>query len=209
MSDKQDEGDGDNVVALDPKEKFTPSRPRQPGETPAEYSKRYKAEKRQWRRDTGNMRPRKTVNVGGSNARLLNGEIRVEDLDIEELVRGRVRAEDGTFRGAPPKVVPKSFHDACIRELMKRGKELYTDAYLDVIKVFVEIAKDTKQDSGDRLRAAQYVWERIEGKIPQTVNLGAAQDPWQQLIDGIIAEVEDEAIAKAREMMNDVPTESG
>lgn len=208
MSDKQDEGGGGsaNVVSMEGRLKFTVSEPRRPGETSEQYRARYRKEKNEWMRANGIMR-RKKIQVGQTTRRILDGELKVEDLDIEELVRGRPRAADGTFRGAPPKVVPRSFHDACIRELMKRGKELYTDAYMDVIRVFIEIAKDKKQDAGDRLRAAQYVWERIEGKVPQKVEVGAPQDPWQQLIDGIVAEVEDEQIAKAREMLNNAATE--
>lgn len=207
MSKKGDKNgaSGDNVVSMEGRLKFTPSAPRQPGETPEQYRARYRKEKRIWMEANG-IKKRKTIQVGQTTRRILDGELKVEDLDLEELVRGRPRAADGTFRGAPPKVVPRAFHDACIRELMKRGKELYTDAYMDVIQVFIDIAKDTKQDAGDRLRAAQYVWERIEGKVPQKVEVGAAVDPWQQLIDGIVAEVEDEQIAKAREMLNNAAT---
>ena len=200
MSDKQDEDD--NVIPFSAGLKFTPSEKRRPDETAKEYALRYKREKRAWMKANG-IDGRKRVVVGQTNTRILNGDLKVEDLDVEELVRGRPRAADGSFRGAPPKMVPKAFHDACIRELMKRGQELYRDNYIEVIQVFVDIAKDTKQDASDRLRAAQYVWERIEGKIPQTVEFGAAQDPWQKLIDGIVAEVEDEAIAKARSMLEE------
>jgi hypothetical protein len=204
MSD-DDKGNDDNVVNLSSIPRFVPSERRRPGETPADYRQRYRREKKAWEKANGITHGGK-VHVGSTNAAILRGEINVEDLTVEELVRGRPKAADGTFRGANPRVVPKAFHDACIKELMKRGQELYRDAYLDVVKVFIDIAKDPKVEPADRLRAAKYVWERIEGKVPDKVEIGGTTDPWQQVIDGIVAEVEDEQIQRAKDMLNDAAT---
>jgi hypothetical protein len=64
----------------------------------------------------------------------------VETLSPEELVRGRPRDKSGGFRGRPPTWVPHEFHRACIRELMRRGKEMWQVAYLEAIEAMTDIA---------------------------------------------------------------------
>lgn len=125
----------------------------------------------------------------------------VAALDPEELARGQMRAEDGTFRGAPPRWVPAELHQACVRELMARGDQIWKGAYLDAIKVFTDIAKNEAIEPKDRIKAAQYVVERIAGKTPEKVELSVV-DPWEQIIGGIVAEAEDEAISRAARVFN-------
>lgn len=125
----------------------------------------------------------------------------VSAMDPEELVRGRFKATDGTFKGRPPALVPAEFHSECIRELLKRGTELYRDSFLKAIETFVQIAADPDVDAGQRLKAAQYIWERVEGKVPDRVEVAVAQ-PWETIIDGIVAEAEDDNIARAARILN-------
>lgn len=125
----------------------------------------------------------------------------VAALDPEELARGQMRADDGTFRGAPPKWVPAELHQQCVRELMARGDQIWKGAYIDAIKTFQTIATSSAFEPKDRLKAAQYVVERIAGKTPERVELSVV-DPWEALIGGIVAEAEDEAIARAARVFN-------
>lgn len=123
----------------------------------------------------------------------------VKSLTPEELVRGKLRDKNGNFTGRPPAWVPAQFHQACIRELMNRGRQLWQENYLDAITAMTEIAtgKVKGATAGDRLRAAQFIVERLEGKTPEIVLVGQ-EEPWQVLIDDIVAQVPDEQIAAAK-----------
>ncbi len=137
--------------------------------------------------------------------RVMAGEITMNEvvaaMDPEELARGQLRAKDGTFRGAPPKWVPSEFHAACMRELLKRGQALYRTHFIVAIEAFTQIAASPDVSPADRLKAAQYIWERVEGKVPDKVEHSTAQ-PWEQIIGGIVAEAEDEAISRASHVLN-------
>lgn len=122
-------------------------------------------------------------------------------LTAEELARGQLMDKHGTFTGRPPSYVPKAFHDACIRELLGRGRVLYKENYVKAIQAMTEIAGSKTAKEADRIKAAQFVIERLEGKVPDRLEIGV-QDPWQQIISGIVAEVEDDQIANAQTYFN-------
>jgi hypothetical protein len=126
----------------------------------------------------------------------------VAQLSVEELVKGRLKASDGTFRGAPPKWVPREFQQACLKELMNRGKEMWMENYLTAIQAMTDIANGVGPAGsiatpGERLKAAQFVVERMEGKVPERLVVSQDQ-PWQTVLDGIVAQVPDEAIEAGR-----------
>jgi hypothetical protein len=125
----------------------------------------------------------------------------VATLSPEELVRGQLKDHEGRFRGRPPKWVPAEFYQACIRQLLKQGEALWREAFFESIKTFTQIAQDPKIDPKDRLKAAQYVIERVAGKTPDKVEI-SVQQPWEQIIGGIVAEAEDEAIARAARVLH-------
>jgi hypothetical protein len=122
----------------------------------------------------------------------------VEALSPEELARGQIKDKDGGWRGRPPEFVPRAFHDACIRELLARGKMIYKESYIIAIQSMAAIASSKTAKESDRIKAATFIVERIEGKVPDRVEVSAA-DPWQTIIGGIVGEVEDEAVARAQE----------
>jgi len=124
-----------------------------------------------------------------------------ETLSPEELARGQLKDKHGGFLGRPPSFVPRAFHDACVRELLSRGKVLYKENYIACIHAMTEIAGDPAAKEGDRIKAAQFVIERLEGKVPDRLEIAAA-DPWQSIISGIVAEVEDDQIARAQDYLN-------
>lgn len=136
----------------------------------------------------------------------------VEGLSVEELVRGRLKNRNGTFAGPSPSWVPAEFHRACIRELMKRGKHLWQDNYLAAVQAMTEIATGrgagASATPGERLKAAQFVVERIEGKVPDVVNV-ISDKRWAVMLDGIVAEVDDDAVARGRKTLNSAGTVDG
>jgi hypothetical protein len=130
----------------------------------------------------------------------------VATLEPEELVRGKLRDKNGNFTGAPPKWVPAEFHSECVRELLRRGQEMYRDSFLVAIEVFTKVADGSIPgvDPKDRLKAAQYIWERVEGKVPDRVEVAHAE-PWETIISGIVAEAEDSAIQRASHVLSGTP----
>jgi hypothetical protein len=131
----------------------------------------------------------------------------VKTLDPEELARGDIKNAKGEFgvKGAPA-WVPSAFHQACVAELMVRGKELYRSHYLTAIRYFTAVVEDETVDPTTRLRAAQYIWERLEGKIPDRVEYAEAA-PWQEaLADAIVSE--DEMIERARVKLQEISGET-
>lgn len=125
----------------------------------------------------------------------------VESLTPEELARGQLMNKNGEFTGRPPNFVPRAFHDACVRELLGRGRILYKENYVKAIQAMTDIAASPNAKEADRIKAATFVIERLEGKVPERLEIAAA-DPWQQVISGIIAEVEDDQIANAQQYLN-------
>jgi hypothetical protein len=126
----------------------------------------------------------------------------VEQLSPEELVRGQVKDRGGYFRGAPPQWVPRAFHRACIAELMKRGRYLWQDSYLKAIETMSDIAAGKGNigkiaTPGERIKAAQFVIERLEGKIPERLMI-AEDKKWEAVLEGIVADVSDEAVERGQ-----------
>lgn len=120
-------------------------------------------------------------------AKLISGELKVEDLDDEELARGYPKDRGGKFRGRPPKMIPKELHDRMTRELLRRGQDMFRMEYQTAIEAMAKIAADPTEKSADRIKAAQYIIERVAGKVPDKVEIAAA-DPWQQIIDRIVVD---------------------
>lgn len=125
----------------------------------------------------------------------------VSTLSPEELARGQLKDVNGNFTGRPPTFVPRQFFDASIRELLNRGKILYKENYIACIKAMTQIAQSPGVKEGDRIKAATFVIERLEGKVPDKLEISAA-DPWQTIISGIVAEAEDGQVARAQEYLN-------
>lgn len=129
----------------------------------------------------------------------------VQQLSAEELARGQIKNKDGTFGGRPPQWVPRAFHRACISELMRRGKQLWQENYLQAIETMSEIASGrgtgVHATPGERIKAAMFVIERLEGKVPERL-IVTDEQPWMTVMDGIVAEVSDEAVQRGQKALN-------
>jgi hypothetical protein len=128
------------------------------------------------------------VRLRGRYAKLLSGELQIEDLDDEELAQGRLRSADGTFRGRPPTVVPMELVQAMRREWLGRAESRLRQALLSSgIGTLVQLADDDTVDPGVRLRAAEKIIERTMGKVPDRVVV-AADDPVESLFRNILTD---------------------
>lgn len=127
------------------------------------------------------------IAVSGRMEKLITGELSVEDLDDEELARGQCRDSAGGFSGRPARVIPRELQQEMIRRLLGRGDELWRSAYNVAIRVFLEVAADPNNSAADRMKAAQYIIERVAGKTPDTVRLEAT-DPVVQIFRALLGD---------------------
>jgi hypothetical protein len=133
------------------------------------------------------------VRVGGRYAQLLLAKdhpdhLSVQDLDTEELARGRLKDKNGKFSGRPPKFLPREIVDGMRNEHYKRVNAVLEESLSDMVKVMRDIAKDKKEDAGVRLKAAIYVFERFMGKTPDKINV-STETTVQDIVDDILYEV--------------------
>lgn len=159
---------------------------------PAEKSPRKRTGALVTRNGTKVTSKSETVDVAVSKrlAMLVSGDIDIEDLDDEELARGQLKADDGTFRGRPGNWVPRAFYDKMVRELLRRGEGKYRENYIECLTAVTNIAKYAEKDA-DRLKAAIYVIERVAGPMPTKVEIKAEIKPWEQDVLDIIVDVPD------------------
>jgi len=125
------------------------------------------------------------------------GEITVADMDEEELARGQFRAGDGTFRGRPPKTIPRDFATQLSRELLTRADSALKKRIMEAIDVLYTEMTDGEK-SADRIRAANIFLERVLGKVPDRVVVSPGRPEWEGAVDEFVAGLEDEKIKRAR-----------
>ena len=113
----------------------------------------------------GTKEQRGLINIPPKVAALIANPDLVAELDDEELARGYPRAEDGSFRGRPA-VIPTSLHQRIQRELFARAGQTLRENLLGVAETMTSIAQNVELDPAVRVRAAQWVFERIMGKTP-------------------------------------------
>lgn len=112
----------------------------------------------------------------------------VKRLSPEELARGDMKNVNGGFSGPRMKWIPAEFHRACVKELLLRGNTMWKENYLFAIETMTSIALDDNVDASNRIKAATFVIERIEGKVPERVEVRAGE-PWQEILGGIVADL--------------------
>lgn len=114
--------------------------------------------------------------------RFERGKLPVEELDDEELARGQVRREDGTWTNF--KQVPISVHDRMVRELFDRADTKLKANLVSAVDAMTDIAKGTAYEPADRIKAASWIYERVRGKVPTEVVV--SQDrPWEMVMSHI------------------------
>ena len=134
------------------------------------------------------------VRVFGRYAQLLlppehPDHLSVEDLDIEELAKGKLKDKNGRFTGRPPKLLPRQIIDAMRKEHYKRVNAVLEESLSDMVKTMRAIALDPTADDAVRLKAAIYVYERFMGKIPDRVDINT-ESKIDTLVESILYDAE-------------------
>lgn len=111
------------------------------------------------------------------------GKLSVDDLDDEELARGQIRKPDGSF--TMNKFVSSDIHNKMIAKLFERSDELLRNNLLVAVETFAEIASGTAYEPADRLKAAEFIFTRLRGKVPQEIKIGVDK-PFEKVLDAVL-----------------------
>lgn len=95
------------------------------------------------------------------------GKLDVRDMDDEELARGQVRRADGTWTDY--RMIPREIFQAAQRELFDRADTRLRENLLTAVDTMAEIASGSAYEPEVRIRAAQFIYERVRGKNPDVV----------------------------------------
>lgn len=127
------------------------------------------------------------VKINERQRQLQAGEINLDDLDEEELVRGRLKGPDGKFHGSGSDFVSRAMYQKMTSELFKRANDAMKTNLVDAVKTLTDIMNGAEMDPKDRMKAAQWIVERVMGKMPETVTV--RQDaPWQSILTKVTNE---------------------
>jgi hypothetical protein len=116
--------------------------------------------------------------------KVLDGRIKVHQLDDEEIARGMIRDDAGTWAGNQKRVIPNKIAQAMVRELYKRAARMMQSVLPRSIEIAHEIMENGKKDA-DRLRAVELFQDRTLGRVPQhvAVHTDAA---WEDTFEGVV-----------------------
>jgi hypothetical protein len=109
----------------------------------------------------------------------------VEGLDEEELARGQLRADNGTFVGRPPSMVPREFHLACQREMKRRFDELFQSDVIPIAKAYLAMAQSKDLKPETKAKMLQYAMERVFGPVPKELKV-TQEAPWEQMVVNVM-----------------------
>lgn len=124
--------------------------------------------------------------------RYLAGELKVSDMDDEELKKGWFRNEKGTFKGGRPANVPVKFYRELRDETIKRWNEKLVEELEPMKAVLKEIALNPRAPADARHKSAIYLMERVVGKVPDKSDIKVELAPWEAQISGILVDADEE-----------------
>lgn len=119
---------------------------------------------------------------------LMDGTLAIEDLDDEEVVRGQLRASDGTFKGRPPKAMPRELYLKLQAEAAKRW-ENKLKGMVDLSIEALERIVTSGRSEMVRFQAATYLIERTMGKIPERIAVTADIKRWEGVASSILVDL--------------------
>lgn len=132
--------------------------------------------------------PKTKINIPPRYEAFVEGRMKVEDLDDEELIRGQLKDVNGHFTGRVPMAIPRSFHTAVVRELVRRQEQSLLGDMADAYGALREIALDPRKPAVARNQAAIYLIERVAGKIPDRLAVQAEVKPWEDDISDVLSD---------------------
>ena len=145
-------------------------------------------------------RARKAANPNAKSRHqmLLDGELKVADLDNEELRRWRGRDVDGEFKGRIAPIPAK------IREQMRQRllsiMQAGFESFMPQAQALLEDIAENGDSDAARLKAIDMMLQRAAGKVPDTLRIGV-EDPWEAVLKDALDGMDDVEAGKARERL--------
>lgn len=112
-----------------------------------------------------------------------HGKLDMSELDDEELAKGQVRKADGTWSNL--RMVPQELHQRMMDELFKRADTRLRENLVAAVDTMAEIAKGSAYEPADRIRAAQFIFERVRGKNPDIV-VHTQDKPFEMIMEAVL-----------------------
>ena len=126
------------------------------------------------------------------------GYIGVKDLDYEELREGTTRKSHGAIQRGNVRMPENLYrelvqelyirHDGQMRGLLDKALdnvEKILDAEFQTTIVEGKTSITSGVSAGDKLRAAQFVWQTVRGKMPENVNVTIDSKPFEKVFEGM------------------------
>lgn len=124
-------------------------------------------------------RDRVHLQFEGRMAMLYRGELDVQDMDEEELVRMQFRDKNGDFTGRPPSNIPGVLIAKMRQELFARARIAREEYYIPAMEALGVIATDEDESASNRLKAIQIILERTEGRVAERIELSTGEKPFE------------------------------
>lgn len=125
----------------------------------------------------------------------MNGQVDLREWDEEELIRGRPRDKNGTFRGRPPTLMPRQVYDELRRRTLTEFHEKVRSNVLPAMDALAAMARGEEDADPARIKAIQEIINRFAGKAPEhvTMDVQVEEKPWERAIAAsIVRDVPDE-----------------
>lgn len=103
----------------------------------------------------------------------MDGDLKPEDLTDEEVNRMQLMDHEGMFRGRPAQAIPRDLAQAFRSEAQKRLMAWFQEQVPIAQKAYRDLMKARHLSPGDaaKLRAAEGVFERVIGKVPNATDM--------------------------------------
>lgn len=140
---------------------------------------------------------RAIVRMGQMNTRILTGQEDLSTWDDEELKRGQRKDKNGRFQGKPPVIVPKSLHNELVRRTLSQVEELMRENAYACVEALVDIVKGKDTEDKDRIKAAEIIMNRVLGKEPVRLEIGAIKSKFEEAFEAMIVPDDDGEVIDA------------
>lgn len=121
---------------------------------------------------------------------LIDGDITVDDLDDEELRKGRCRNRNGDFGGRPPSVLPAALVTTMQVELRRRINTKFAELADEALEALHDVFRNKNNAAVARVSAANSVLERVVGKVPDKVMQEVVVHKFEEDMADILVDIE-------------------
>ena len=142
---------------------------------------------------SANKGKKKVVRINPKMQAIVDGTLDISELDDEEIRRGQFRSAQGTFQGRPTDMVPRKFHEALVRETIKRANLRMREELIPAINTLKEISENKRAPADARYKSAVYLIERVAGKVPEKSEVKVEVAKWEADIEGLLYEGDKDA----------------